>query len=169
MLDVTVHKGDAYKQRGVLDVKPYSKPSEQKIPLGSNSNHPDSVHRSWPVAEIHRIRLRSSSYSAFETAKESMLQKFSRFGLSEAVVERAAQVEFYPTCIPRPPQTVKTFWLRLPFHGALLHSSLGSVLRETAERWSPHVLQALRRPVGIRIAWQRSGPSLRGQAQQRWR
>ena len=54
MLDVTVHKGDAYKQRGVLDVKPYSKPSEQKIPLGSNSNHPDSVHRSWPVAEIHR-------------------------------------------------------------------------------------------------------------------
>lgn len=55
MLDIQVFK----TQNGRLLYRPFVKETARHIPLHSSSDHPTSVHHSWPVAEVARMWRRS--------------------------------------------------------------------------------------------------------------
>eukprot|EP00973_Karenia_brevis_P076955 10686507-Karenia_brevis.AAC.1 len=62
-LDVCIYKPADFAIRKKLETKLYRKPTAQKILLHPSSCHVESVHRSWPGAEILRIGSLSSSYA----------------------------------------------------------------------------------------------------------
>jgi len=66
MLDLFILQGPRFAANGLLDYYPYVKATSRAVPLGTSSAHPAAVHRSWPVAEIARIRRLSSRQIAFE-------------------------------------------------------------------------------------------------------
>lgn len=171
MLDDTFFKGPRFKATGFLDVRPFLKPTDQKLPLSSVSFHSPSVHWSWPRAEILRIRGRASSPNSFYSAKHQMISWLSRHGVDPAVVERAAKVNFEspPLSVARVPEYGTTFWLRLPYHRLVHSSGIRRILRDTLEKWRP-VVGSLLGSCGftVRVAWLQSGPNMLTYAIRGW-
>ena len=106
-LDTYISKDDS----GKVSWTPYSKPGQIKIPLGPSSSHSPNVHASWPVAELHRLRRRSSCYSAFLEAKKQKMMQFAEEGI---IIK--TEVDF--TAVQRKSSQKKPnqMWLKLPFH-----------------------------------------------------
>lgn len=84
MLDMTLYK--LRSETGVrLAWRPFVKPSALHVPLSSTSMLANSIHKSWPVAEISRMYRRSLSKEHFEAARARMIAGFRGFFLSGAI------------------------------------------------------------------------------------
>lgn len=57
-------------------VTPFVKPTAAKIPLAVDSGHPASVHLSWPVNELRRIRSQCASDAMFAPFKRRFISSF---------------------------------------------------------------------------------------------
>jgi hypothetical protein len=77
---------------------PYFKPTGRHIPLSSESSHPRSCHRAWPVAEIRRMWSRSSSRQDFLHARAVKLARFQAFFLDESIFRMAES--WQPSILP---------------------------------------------------------------------
>ena len=138
-----------------LSFRPFIKPSAKHIPLGSDSFHPRSIHRSWPLSEVKRMHARSDSLLDFRKFREIKLNRWKYFFMDPAVIATcSAWLPVGPTLrnIACPVDAlaakvcVRDLIVRiiLPWHPA--HRSLARTLRAIAERFD-----VLFRPFGIRI------------------
>lgn len=60
-LDVTLFKGKQWRQSGILDSKPFVKPTRSDVYLSMLSMHPLSLHKAWPKGRcIHYEKVSSS-------------------------------------------------------------------------------------------------------------
>ena len=143
-----MYKGDDFPATGRLRFKPFTKASEQKVPLCPSSGHAAHVHRAWPRAEISRLRARADCEKDFNEAKANALNRFKTHGIHDDVLKKSAMVSFDQN--PRGKvESGQCFWWALPYHPVLFKSRLVKVLRELEDKWQSHVTGFQ----GIRIAW----------------
>jgi hypothetical protein len=86
-LDMEIYKGP----NGSLLHRPYIKPTARHIPLSSDSVHPLSVHRSWPVAEVRRMRRRASDMSVGQDWGAFKIARFRHYLLDSRIIEACKQ------------------------------------------------------------------------------
>jgi hypothetical protein len=86
MLDLRVYKTAGSDGITRLRWKPYIKPTARHVPLTSDSCHPRSCHRAWPVAEIGRMHVRSCRATDFGVFRDLKIGRFARFFLSGDVL-----------------------------------------------------------------------------------
>jgi len=126
---------------------PFVKPTTRHVPLGPLSLHPPSVHQSWPLAEIDRMRRRSFTSQHFEAARFGKISRFASCFLSQSVVNACRDWQ------PRVPSSIAASALRhgsgqnpnrtgivrlaLPF--SLKVRGVGAMLRRLEARWMPHL------------------------------
>jgi len=66
-------------------------PTGQKVLLTQTSMHNPSVHASWPIAEMKRIYDRSSIFSNFVKARNTLLKQFEFTFMDPRIVDLARQ------------------------------------------------------------------------------
>eukprot|EP00731_Ephydatia_muelleri_P027522 Em0019g395a len=67
-LDVAVHKGERFKQNGVLDVKTYIKPTNKQMYVHATSYHPKGTGKGIVIGEALRYLRTNSSETCFSQA-----------------------------------------------------------------------------------------------------
>ena len=72
----------------MLDVVAYTKPAARHVLLGPHSEHPASIHRNWPLAEMSRMHRLCSNLRASRYARGRRIDRFRRFFLSPEVIEK---------------------------------------------------------------------------------
>ena len=75
-LDVTVYKGHRFYTTGVLDTKPYTKPSYTGMHLHYSSHHPTSTFTSILSGHHNRSAVTSSDISAHRQCMNSKVRSF---------------------------------------------------------------------------------------------
>ena len=118
-LDVEVYKGPKWESSGRLDTRLHLKATSQWSPLAPWSDHPMSVHRSWPRAELaRRVNLCNNTVSKKTAADYLKNLYFVRFGVrlppQTHGTQRPARVQ----------PNASTVFLPLRFHA---HWHLGAV------------------------------------------
>ena len=89
---------------GLCKFSLFSKPSSIWKPLGQDSNHPISVHRHWPRAQLNRIRSRFSLEQEGEEAADKFRQLYTMaFGYAIDEAQTLSR--------PKP----NTSWMVLPY------------------------------------------------------
>ena len=140
MLDVWVEK-ESPRCRSKLVIDMYEKPTSIKRYLAATSMHAPSVHRSWPRAQVARIR-RLCGRAADANVR---ISAFSR--------DLAFNDAWPPSTDPRPPsdstsarsQEIIVSWLTLPFHAAWSSSDLPNLVYRACREAKNSLL--------VRIAW----------------
>ena len=162
-LDVTL-----FWSAGRLEYRPFIKPTSQKIPLSPNSWHAPSVHGSWPIAEILRLRKRCSNGQEFKRAKDNMLLYFSRGGLQTSTLEACAQIPFirplqpYLDAMRNDDAIARDALVGWPvkFHPLWCASGTRRILRQSQHEWQSTLVQKGMTST-IKICWRNGGPHLK--------
>jgi hypothetical protein len=163
-LDFSVRKPKAGS--GVVSFQPYVKSTARHIPLGSDSYHSWSTHRSWPLAECQRMFRRSSSQAIGRAWQESKVNHFRRFMLDPEVVLKCSRWRPTPKSeigqkflLDRARECAKTIWLILPFRKELrkLQSSLSRLTLE----WADHLKGESKVHLIPRVCWSSGGTCLK--------
>ena len=155
-LDVCFRKGEDMRA-GHLAWSPFFKPTSQHLPLCQDSGHAPFVHRSWPRAEMARLAGRSTSQTAFETARAILLEKWSKGYISESVITEAFRESFSSLRCRKAKRTkdqLLTFWLVLPFHPAWFRSNIRSMLAELTSKWQADIASVFGCAWTIQVSWQ---------------
>ena len=63
-----------------LKYRPFVKPSQLGVPLLPSSQQAPAVHRSWPYAELGRLRRNSSSLYDYIVSKQQFLHRLQSYG-----------------------------------------------------------------------------------------
>jgi hypothetical protein len=124
MLDAFIYKGPTFKGGPVhelrtLDFAPFVKKTARHVPLSPLSAHPRSIHESWPVSEIRRVRRLSMHLHSFHFYRKLKVQRFKLFFLNPDVVHRC-----------------EVWKRRLVYNTAVKPTSEGAVLRFVV-KWHP--------------------------------
>jgi len=162
-LDMRILKGPA----GTIVHRPHVKESARHIPLAPDSVHPKSVHSSWPVAEVARIRRRATELSTGKMWGQYKIDRFRHYLLEERVLE-ACRSELN-RCIPlgaaahgRATSDAvgpgKIARLVLPYNPRL--KSLPAELVRFVGSRNQWLLDALGITLRPQISWSKAGPSL---------
>ncbi len=94
-LDITLYKGERFREEGRLDVKPYTKAINQHSYLHYSSAHPKCNLQGVVRGEIIRMLRRCSSPQTFATSMEELEQWFVARGYPRRMVRSIAdQVDF---------------------------------------------------------------------------
>ena len=91
MLDMMVYKGPSFLRTGRLDHHFYQKPTARHVPLSPWSCHSSSVHRSWPISEVARIRQLCLHDTSFKYYRDRKVARFRSFYLDPAVLAKCAK------------------------------------------------------------------------------
>ena len=124
------------------------------------SGHPDTVHASWMLSYIHRLRKHCSDVEWLRSFKVEVLKRFSEAGVDSAVVnmiDQATQFTHPVRCrrsVCRSPSS--TLWVRLPFHPVWQRH-----LNAALSRFSSNTkVDELFGKTDIRAAWFLESPTL---------
>ena len=79
-LDLTIHKGDRFREGGRLDVKIFEKELNKYLYIPRISYHPEKLKASFIKTEIIRFIRNSSSEKDFEETRERFVQRLIRRG-----------------------------------------------------------------------------------------
>ena len=163
-LDMVVFKSDG----GTLQHCPFVKESARHIPLASDSYHPWSVHRSWPVSEVRRMFRRSSDARTGLAWSQSKVNNFKHYLLEESVLAacRLEQARTSSTVAERFLQTVRPdtvpcgrlVRLILPYRAEL--RSLSRSVSELLGDWNRLLTNAVGMTVRVQICWSKAGVAL---------
>lgn len=143
-----------------MSTKPYVKPTEQKVPLGTHSAHADSIHQSWPIANVLRLRVLSSNAMAFFRAKRFTTEWYQRHDLDTSVVAKASMIPYYAVK-PCNDWYVRndignrklTVWWPTVFHPVWYKANLQKAINDVIRKWSGSVTLAGGFNFHISIAW----------------
>jgi hypothetical protein len=161
-LDFELIKHKHFDASGQLSFKLFRKPTSQAVPLGGDSIHADSIHKSWPIAEIRRIAKRCSNYAFFHDEFTSTLERWGRFNLSNAFGDLSLPCIFnYRTHENKTDggASRKTFWLVLPYHRSFNAKAIHAFLKGLLLQWS-HAMRGLVGEFDIRISFKSFYPCL---------
>ena len=86
-LDLEVFKPAGTGER-LVGYHPHIKETARHIPLGSWSHHPESVHMSWPVAEMARMHARSSELHFSKLYRGIKIDRFASFFMRSDVLQK---------------------------------------------------------------------------------
>ena len=146
MLDILV-----FKEGSRLLFRPYIKPTAVHVPLHESSCHPASVHRSWPLSEIRRLKKRSVRRCDFVLAARKKVEKFQWHFMSPKVLRQVlAAVENPSLPPPRLAETKRTARLIVDFNPSFVPFS--AIVKRCADRWS-EVLSHLGLGIDIQVAF----------------
>ena len=147
-----------------MDWRPYIEPTTRHIPLRHHNSHAPSVHRSWPIAEIVRMRSLSLHDSDFEYFKSLEIQRFRQFNLSPQVVEMCAAwvppihstiASKFSIARSRP----RVFRVVLPYH-VHIGVDIQSVCREVETAWNQLLSNIMPCEFSVRCSFRNSGVPL---------
>jgi len=145
-LDITVFKGKRWQTCGILDIRPFSKPTSRHVPLASWSAHSRAVHRGWPVARIHSLRAHSSCSAYFEHAKAAFIHKLAMHQAPALMLERLKAMSYADKpCRAGGDKVAErhVVRLKLPGHSVIQALSLRSFMTEFMGNAVSAVLQAV--------------------------
>ena len=149
MLDVSIFKGPRFVRFGLLDYRLYVKPSSIWKPLNPSSSHAKSVHRSWPLGQVSRLRRRFSCKAEARQAVRDFCERYrTTFGMHVPVRIRGRQK---PNMVPS--------YLVLPHHAVWESARLDRVLAQAASMFSV-ALDARHDACDMRVSWRRSASNL---------
>ena len=164
-LDFLVHKADP-EGPSHLVYRPHIKPTARHIPLSSASYHAPSVHRSWPLSEIHRMYRRSASLVVGRCWAMKKVNRFKCFFLSPKVI---ATCEAYRGCtkskvarstlLVRPSPCDRVVRAILPFRRELM--GLPRRFEQLCSVWKPSLLHETRLALDFKVCWSSGGRNLR--------
>ena len=116
--------------------------------------HARCCFRSWPRAEINRLRLRSSRQCDFEVARDLFVQELKRVVHDQDLLRTLASAPFVAPFNrkQRDRDALRSFWLALPFHPLLERGKVGSTASAVTHLWLD-VLGHIAKPFKVRLAW----------------
>ena len=160
-LDLYIWKSSHSQCSRRLAIAPSLKSTALRTILSSCSGHPDSVHASWMLSYIHRLRKHCSDIVWLRSFKLQVLKRFSEAGVDSTVVNMIdkATTFIHPVkCFSRSVHRVpsSTLWIRLPFHPCWqrhLNAALSRFSRDTN-------VDELFGKTDIRAAWFLESPTL---------
>ena len=120
VLDVEFYKGCRWHHSGILDHRLFSKTTSQWTPLQPSSFHNPSIHKSWPLAQIERIRKKHSNNAEAKLAIQAFKDRY----------EHATGVTFPSVTTPAPRTNENTGCLprfTLPFRAEWLEAGIRSI------------------------------------------
>ena len=132
--------------------RPYRKPTAVSVPLHWTSAHNSAIHRSWPIAEVSRVRKLSCNDLAFQVAKRELLARWQEFGMHPKILAAAAAWTPHDTA-GRQPVSSETRVVRITvdFHPALFNVDLKRELCNLNARWLPEIAPSWQPQ--IEVAW----------------
>ena len=122
--------------------------------LGHDSCHDPKVHKSWPIANILRLRSISTLNFSFIKARDRLLMRYAAENIDERAVHRSANLPFSTSLplelsiggkvITLPPSVApQKLWGTLRFHGCLIVNKFNAILASETTRWSRYAVSAL--------------------------
>ena len=170
-LDVSLSKDDVFKHTGRITVTPFLKSTALLQALNMRSSHCASVHSSWMIAYMMRLRRHSTNIVWFRAIKDEVLSRMRAAGIDHAIVKEVDRASSYtwPLSIPdswiRPmtkPFKQKSVWVSLPYH-PVCSKAFNTSLNELScnSHWKSIIHQFLGDDLGgFKAAWRLSMPSL---------
>lgn len=156
-LDACIYKPKDFAIRRRLETRLYRKPTAQKILLHPSSCHVESVHRSWPAAEVLRIGSLSSSYAQFLADRREFVKKLDEGFFPKAFTSQIGKIDPFLTQRKPSRAPLDCCWLVIPYHPGLMLGRLTKSLAELHQRWST----LIRLPIPeVRISWSSSHKNL---------
>jgi len=123
-------------------------------PLGEDSMHHASIHRTWPVGMVRRFYEMSSFTAGAEMAKSIMMSRFRRFSASDSLIESMEAVCSAHRSI-RITKNSSCIWVVLPYHPVWVKALTDAVAKfnglELGHILHNHALGEEALP--IRISW----------------
>jgi len=167
MLDVEFYKGDGWSSTGVIDYRPYVKPTSQGLVLNHTSDHTPSIHLNWPMGEVKRFWRNSSSVQSFLHVRDRLVMRLKRYNHPKNVIEAVksfnpiSRLQFTRATSTllaqaadakrREPEKV---WLVLPYHDVWLHGGVAGLIRSLNEDClMQELLAALEVHFKVGVAW----------------
>ena len=95
-LDVDFVKDDLWRRSGLISYLPYIKPTSLRQVLSLSSTHSPSVHGSWMIAYMLRLRRHSNSLDRYLTAKNVVLDRLRKAGIDHAFFHELMKPPFSP-------------------------------------------------------------------------
>ena len=153
MLDVFVSR-NASSRSSVPHWAPYRKPTAISVPLSHLSAHPYSVHRSWPLGEIRRVGILSSTSGAVKFAKQQLLDRWREFGMPASILEAASSEK--PSNRNRSEKVSRRIiWIVLDHHPVLSVCKIKSCIDEVCDTFRSIIEPEFELPL-FQIAWKGS-------------
>ena len=94
-LDLEIYKGRRFAQKGILNIKPYIKPTNPQTFLHFESCHPHPIFNTIVKGEIIRALRSSSDVETFTTATSKLLKRFLERGYPKAMLMEIASTISY--------------------------------------------------------------------------
>ena len=146
--------------------RPFAKPSARRIPLSNDSYHAESVHRSWPVAEMMRMSRRSCDEKTARHWQLLKLNRFQEFLLRPSVLDLcrrwrarlSSQVALSFVAAAAPKESVKVTRIVVPFRRELVR--LPAKLKALWALWRPHFVFETNVVLDTRVSWAGAGRPL---------
>ena len=161
-LDVVVYK-EVRGSTTKVGWRLFFKPTSQHLPLASDSGHAPTIHRSWPKAEICRLSRRSTSESAFVSAREKLCSKWQASFLNSEIVSVAHSINF-SAARGRKPVTragpVRSIWLVIPYVPCYFSNVLFERIDFLNKRWHENMSAIVGSSCVLRIAWKNSSRNI---------
>ena len=120
-LDLQIGKYSRWQHTGHPDIWPYQKPSSRAAPLVSNSFHPRSQHKSWPLCRFWHYGVVSTSRSSARTACMALFNRIQSHDCSHpALSSLEALLKSKSTHVVsgKVSEPFSGTWIIIPYHRA---------------------------------------------------
>ena len=94
-LDVTLYKGDRFKNSGILDIRPYFKQTNQMNYLHYSSSHPPSVFKGIVVGECTRFIRNSSDQVTYTQTIQKLKEALKLRGYPPHLLDKWVQTRLF--------------------------------------------------------------------------
>ena len=164
MLDLTL-KAVSDGPRHWVEFRPHFKPTSLQVPLSTQSFHHWNIHTAWPFNQIRRFAMLSSSRTAYEAAKQLLVQRFVDAGEPRSLVDSLRLYNPWTssksTDACEQLSCPRKLWLVIPYHPVWASSGLCTAISKyvlspfATVLWSK-CFSCEPRPVGL--AWKNNFP-----------
>ena len=90
-LDITIYKGDRYRSTGILDTKPFFKPTNKFQYLEYSSAHPRNIFRSLLKGELIRLLRACSDETEYNKVKFKLYRAFKDRGYPSSLIKKVQE------------------------------------------------------------------------------
>jgi len=147
-------------------ISPHFKATSLMRPLGEDSVHVPSLHKSWPVMVTRNLFTLASSWRIALEAKNKYVQRFIRFGASDILINKLQgtygvlhkQNRFSKPVVN---QNSMNAWLTLPYHPAwakTLAKNINAFLEDDENIMLLSI--GLGKPSCIKVSWKNYCPTI---------
>ena len=141
-LDVTISKPVDCDVSPFLEIRPCWKQTSLGVPLSTSSFHPHFIHIAWMKGEIRRLSTLSSSFTFFENAKRTFINRLQKFHCNCDMLKELQEYDPYTEqlmskCLGSTTDPgrvdVRKLVMVLPYHSGLYASRVRGVFESRFE------------------------------------